>query len=407
MENNDSNKIPDVQPAFPVYLLNQPVQAKLNYFRDLKITHPILTQTFEELWESTNYYNEGSLILLFGPTGVGKTTIMELLEKRVLEEMKDELVNDRERIPLVKAEIAGPTSGKFDWKDFYKEMLRGLAEFSIDNRVNFSRWENPQQPCLPLGNLTQSYDAVANDNRSTESRLRTSVEQALAHRRPKVVLLDEAQHLTALSTGRKLLDQQNVIKSLANRTAITHALFGSYELMTFRNLNGQLARRTVNIHFPRYLHTSKRDFRDFEKTIWNFQKQLPLEKEPDLLSQKEQLYEGCLGCIGILKNWLYRALVAALSANSKTLTDYHLEQSRLDDVKLVKILKECLEGETKLNSDRNEAQKELKKLLYTVPLSPTAQGDMKAKGKKNTKKGSQSVGLRRPWRDEVGRRKAV
>jgi hypothetical protein len=229
----------------------------------------------------------------------------------------------------------------------------------------------------------------------------------LAHRRPKVVLLDEAQHLTALSTGRKLLDQQNVIKSLANRTAITHALFGSYELMTFRNLNGQLARRTVNIHFPRYLHTSKRDVRDFEKTVWNFQKQLPLEKESDLLSQKEELYEGCLGCVGILKNWLYRALVSALAVNSKTLSKYHLEQSRLDDVKLVKILKECLDGETKLIDDRNNAQSELKKLLYTTAPSPNAQRDVKVKSHKNPEKGFQTVGQRKPWRDEVGRRKAL
>jgi ABC-type nitrate/sulfonate/bicarbonate transport system ATPase subunit len=407
MENNELIKNREAQQAFPMELLNQSVEAKLDYFRNLKITHPILTQVFEELWESTNYYNEGSLILLFGPTGVGKTTIMELLEKRILEEMKNELLNDKERIPLVKAEIAGPTSGKFDWKDFYKEILRGLAEFSIDHRVDLSKWENPHQPWLPLDNLRQSYSAVANDNRSTESRLRTSVEQALKHRRPKVVLLDEAQHLTALSTGRKLLDQQNVIKSLANRTEITHALFGSYELMTFRNLNGQLARRTVNIHFPRYLHTSKRDFRDFEKTVWNFQKQLPLEKEPDLMSQTEQLYEGSLGCIGILKNWLYRALVAALSAKSETLTGYHLEQSRLDDVKLVKILKECLNGETRLVNDRNEAQDELKKLLYTASPSSAPQRDVKFKSKKNPEKGFQPVGQRRPWRDEVGKRKAV
>jgi DNA polymerase III delta prime subunit len=150
MENNSLLKNSDIRSAFPAELLNQSIEARLNYFRGLKITHPILTQTFEELWESANYYNEGSLILLFGPTGVGKTTIMELLEKRILEGMKEELLNDKERLPLVKVEIAGPTSGKFDWKDFYKEILRGLAEFSIEHRVNFSKWENPHQLQLPL-----------------------------------------------------------------------------------------------------------------------------------------------------------------------------------------------------------------------------------------------------------------
>jgi energy-coupling factor transporter ATP-binding protein EcfA2 len=382
----------------PSEILSQPMQSKLNYFRNQKISHPKLDKAFDELWEAVKSYNDGSLILLYGPTGVGKTTIMNFIEKKILQEIKDELLIDRERIPLVKVEIAGPSAGKFDWKDFYKEVLRELAEFSIDNRVDFSKWQNPQQSVLPFDNFKQMYSVLANDNKSTESRLRNSVEQALRHRRPKVVLLDEAQHLTALSSGRKLLDQQNVIKSLANRTNTTHALFGSYELLLFRDLNGQLARRTVNIHFQRYRKNST-DLQDFEETIWNFQNELPLEKQPDLVSEVNYLYNGCLGCIGILKDWLYRALVKALSENNETMTKQHLERTKLEEIKLLKILGECLDGENRIIKEKQETSKKLSELLDGPVVLDNGIKVMKKQYSGRTRRG---VGVRNPTRDPIG-----
>lgn len=385
--------------VFPPELLNDSNEAKLKYFQNLKINHPILSQSFEELWEAVKSYNDGSLILLFGPTGVGKTTIMQLLEKRLLEELKDELVLDREMIPLVKAEIMGASTRKFDWKDFYREILLKLSEFSIDNRVDFAKWETPRQPWLPFDNTGQSYKGVADDSRSTESRLRTSVEQSLRHRRPKVVLLDEAQHLTALSTGRSLLDQQNVIKSLANRTQTTHALFGSYELMSFRDLNGQLARRTVNIHFRRYVNTSKQDMKDFENIVWNFQQQLPLEESSDLLSLTQYLYEGSFGCVGILKDWLFRSLVKLFSGQGRILTKEHLEMTKLDEIKLVKIAQECINGERKLEQEKKEATAKLYVLLGYSQVKNDGSKIIKPKNGNNK---NRLVGVRKPFRDEVG-----
>jgi hypothetical protein len=60
------------------------------------------------------------------------------------------------------------------------------------------------------------------------------VEQALRYRRPRAVLIDEAQHLFALASGRRLEDQLNVLKSLANRSNTVHVLFGTYELLRVR-----------------------------------------------------------------------------------------------------------------------------------------------------------------------------
>lgn len=377
-------------------LISPADRVKLKNFRDMRINHPILRQSFDELWEAVNNYNDGSLILLFGSSGVGKTTVLELLEKKFRQELKAELKNDREIIPLVRMEIMGASNRKFDWKDFYREILEKLSEFSIDNRVDHTKWEKTHQPWLPFDTAGLEYKNVANDTRSTESRLRKAVEKALLHRRPKVILLDEAQHLTALSTGRSLLDQQNVIKSLANRTGTTHALFGTYELMAFRDLNGQLARRTVNVHFRRYVNTSKNDFRDFEEVIWNFQQQLPVDEPADLLPLTKYLYEGCFGCIGILKNWLYQALCRSFSGTERTLTKTHLEQTRVEDVKLLKIAQECVDGERGLRSEKTEAKAKLHDLLgYKQIVNGNNAGKTKTKG-------TRLPGVRNPCRDAVG-----
>ena len=88
--------------------------------------------------------------------------------------------------------------------------------------------------------------------RAAGSEYHHAVERALRFRRPVAVLIDEAQHLARMGSGRRLSDQLDVIKSIANCTGTVHVLLGTYELLAFRNLSAQLSRRSIDIHFPRY-----------------------------------------------------------------------------------------------------------------------------------------------------------
>jgi hypothetical protein len=56
-------------------------------------------------------------------------------------------------------------------------------------------------------------------------------------------------------------------------------------------------------------------------------------------------FEGCLGCIGILKQWLVRALYRALREEASSLTRTHLEQSVLPDAKWARIRADARSGE--------------------------------------------------------------
>ena len=63
-------------------------------------------------------------------------------------------------------------------------------------------------------------------------------------------MIDEAQHLGKIASGRRLLDQLDVIKSIANQTKTVHVLFGTYDLLAFRNLNGQLSDEVSTFTLP-------------------------------------------------------------------------------------------------------------------------------------------------------------
>jgi len=97
-------------------------------------------------------------------------------------------------------------------------------------------------------------------------------------------LIDEAQHLFTLASGRRLEDQLNVLKSLANRSNTVHVLFGTYELFRVRNLSGQLSRRSIDIHFPRYDAAKASDRRTFARILQTFAEQMPLAESPDLVT---------------------------------------------------------------------------------------------------------------------------
>jgi hypothetical protein len=92
------------------------------------------------------------------------------------------------------------------------------------------------------GSLAASIPRFMPPSKVVSTEYRYAVEQAVRYRRPIAVMIDEAQHLGKIPSGRRLLDQLDVVKSIANQTKTLHVLFDTYDLRAFRNLNGQLSR---------------------------------------------------------------------------------------------------------------------------------------------------------------------
>lgn len=199
-----------------------------------------------------------------------------------------------------------------------------------------------------------------------------------------------------MSSGRRLQDQLDTIKSLANITNVIHVLIGTYELLPFVNLSAQLSRRTIDIHFSRYQIESKEDIIAFQSVINTFQKHLPLKVEPDLLNYWDFIYERTIGCIGIMKNWLERCLSDALNQNMKTIDYDLLKKHALSIEKAHKMATEATEGESIFENDEEKR----KRLQIILGLDSLNCSDDNKKNKKTRNKAK--VGLRNPSRDKVG-----
>jgi hypothetical protein len=134
----------------------------------------------------------------------------------------------------------------------------------------------------------------------------------------------------------------------------------------------------------------------FKNVVLTFQQQLPLDAQPDLVALWDLLYERSVGCIGLLKEWLDRALIATLKEGCATMALRHLEATALTASQCEKIAVEAHEGEAQLSSG-NQVQSRLRVLLGLADQSDASQ-PREPLGR-NT---HQQVGRRKPKRDQVG-----
>jgi len=383
----DKNK----DQGFPRALLKQPDSARYHYFRSYTVAHPKLRDANENLSDAIKEAIPDSLIFVFGPAGTGKTTLRLRTEQRITSDMLPELNEDPGRFPVVGINAKPPDSGNFSWKEFYKSILKKLDEPCINHKIK----PNTQRARVNAHNPNPL---------SPPAEFREAAENAIKHRRPATLLIDEAQHLAKMSSGRKLQDQLDSIKSLASAIEIPVVLIGTYELLSLRNLSAQLSRRGVDVHFRRYRAEHSDEIKAFKNVLWSFQNHLPLHAQPDLVGQWDYLYERSVGCVGVLKDWLTRALFKSLKDGGRVLSQKHLEKGALSVSQCEKMLAEAIEGEALLD-DSQEDRARLRRLMgleakLTIPNQNGNKASTEDLRLPNPRK--RKPGERNPKRDPIG-----
>lgn len=365
--------------------------ARLHEFSSFTLAHPHLVEAREALMSALGTCAGNTIIFVVGPTGVGKTTLRLKIEHDLGANQKEQLLHDRERLPVVSVEASAPDTGNFSWREHFRRLLEAMREPLIDCKLD--RRGKP----WGLGRPTFPFDP---NPRVSGAEYQHSVEQALRYRRPAAVLIDEAQHLAKMNSGRRLLDQLDVIKSIANCTNIPHILIGTYDLLAFRNLNGQLARRSIDIHFWRYRAERSSDAAIFRNIVRSFEAKLPLKDSPDLVNVWEYLYERSIGCVGVLKEWLNRAVAIALERGHKRIEMKDLEHCALEVSRCEKIASECWEGETRIDASPERAQ-QLRTRLGIARDSVDSSGGAPVSSPRQS--AHRRPGIRSPRRDLIGK----
>ena len=385
---------------FPLELLDASKKQRLDYYDNYTMAHPLLDKAFEALKPLIRHCGETQLILIVGPTGVGKTKLRQLAEKWIIEELWESIQTNPGHIAVANVEAVLQKSGLFNAKDHLKRCLYALhePEVFIKNKINYG----------VDGVYRTEEGKLAIKSRILETDLGWALEQALKHRHPQIFFIDEAHHMLTVASGRKLTEVPEAIKSLSNRTGVLHGLIGTYKMLDLNDIGDQLSRRSIYIHLPRYDAKYSEDIEDWQSIIWNFQTQIPIKEEPDFESHWEYLYARSLGCVGILKNWTRNAFADAIEEDANTVTLKHLEQRALAVGQCKEILKKIQEGEERyeqIEGDFNELHNALGLNLEPISrknkLSKSSEKNSEAEADSPSKK-NKNVGLRKPTRDPIG-----
>lgn len=420
MARHHATDAPHGPQRFDRALLAQPVAARIAYF-DQRVTvlHPRQEQAYLELWRIVQQPVGLKEVFLVGPSGVGKTTLLRKLTGAMIARAMPDLLRSPGDIPLCAVTAEGAHAGVFNWGRLFEDILAGLAEPHVAAKID---------PDRVAAKLTHwGPHRVSLGRKPTVDALRHAVEHALQQRHLQAVCIDEAHHVAKVGTGRRLKDHADCLKSLADRSGTVFVLLGTYELLALRKQGDQLSRRTRTIHFPRYHSDCVAEVEVFKRCLLTFEHYLPVEEPPSLLTEWEYLFDRSVGCIGTLKDWLVRALSAALhevvrdqegevryaddgtplTTPAVTVTRAHLEQTALPVDDCLNIATLANLGEVELEATADDADA-LHTLLF-APL-PTAPDGRQRAGPRPHPIGTASAhrlgrhpGARTPHRDPVGR----
>lgn len=271
------------------------------------IDHTRITDCLSEVLSGVRHSQSRKVIFVTGPTGVGKSTLKGIADEELNSEFAQLLADDAGAIPVLSMDLMSSEVGSFSWKDFYLRAAIAAHEPFIEYK----------RPYKGRARLLLPHEIPR--DRATWT-LRHVYENLLIHRRVKVVLLDEGQHLAKVPSGHRLLDQIDCLKSLADTTGTVHVLFGTYDVMALQEASAQIGRRSRVIHFSAYDRSVAADRESFVRSLKALLELMPLPCDPDVLEAHDHLLQRSVGCIGILKEWLAAAAAEAVARRLATVS---------------------------------------------------------------------------------------
>ena len=360
----------------------RPVAEILAEFQNYVFSHPAAKDAFRDICAALGATSSPQIIILTGPTGVGKSTLVKATSNRLLQHYEDRMIAEPDFVPLVTVNAVPPNSNTFNWKDFYIRLLTGQSEPLVDRKLVI-----PRQSSLFLDHPLETSFM----QRSTTDALRRSMEECLRFRKSRVMIIDEAHHMMLVGNRQRLECMFESLKSLTIETGMTILLVGTYKLLEILEQSGQLTRRSQVVNFPRYDMRNSKDRENFRKVLRFLEQKLSAYVLTRLDEQADYFYQKSAGCIGILKDWLERCLEYALQENVSVIDAAFAERFALKNRGLLTIIEEACLGEIKLTDVGDE------RLLDVL-----TNGVLLARDDHEVSRKRPRPGKRNPKRDPVG-----
>lgn len=179
------------------------VEALKERFRQAAITHRLLEHADQAIMRALAEPAGFAFVLLYGPTGVGKSKMLAVLADRINRAAPASEgfpltswihQQSHTQVPLLLIEARPPDGSAFNRAYYYKSILTLLGERTYQQQVQIDiHAEQAASKRRPLRGKAAQFNDVP--------ELREAAEEAMCRHGVRVILLDEAHHLLYTGAG--------------------------------------------------------------------------------------------------------------------------------------------------------------------------------------------------------------
>lgn len=355
-------------------------------FKRVTVKHRLQTETLELALFMLELSPNCDIVNLVGPTGIGKSFLQARVIASVHEDERADMEANPDLVPIIRTHALAAGHRSFDWKSLYRGALLELGDPFADERKALAK------STIGGESLTSDVQNGAERKRArfdyagesrTASELRMFLEREFRRRQTRIWIIDEAQHLVFGGKSGQPGDQFDVLKSIAQNAGVKLMLAGPHEMESGLGSSSQLARRSVTIHFARYDNTDVEDMKSFAGVVMTLFKKMDVAGYPAVKENVSFLYSGCVGCVGLLKDWLAKAYGLALRDQTDdtkaALTLDHLRAARLSIDSMQTIMHDIRQEEERSKASPSDADYE--KIVSGLAIKTTAPKRYRIKSK--------------------------
>jgi hypothetical protein len=373
------------------------IKKLVDAFMDVTVKHMLQEQAHEAIDFACSDNPSASIVVLAGPTGVGKSTLLSKFAEEYLRHWAPEMAADATLRPIMYSIAVASGHRGFDWKRLFKDASANLDDpFAYQrNRRGPRKGEPPRRPSSRLPGESLSAAVI-----------REELEAEIMKCESRIWIIDEAQHVIRGGRSGAPGDQLDVLKSLAQTAGTKLLLCGTYNLPDYMVGSGQLSRRNSVIRLNRYRWTDPTERRVFANVVNALLKRLPDgTNHPDVKANLQFFYLRTLGCVGILKEWIARAFAKQLANGDSALTLRHLQLTRLTANQIATINQEVIDGEVRYGEGSDELDDALKRSILrgVTAFKRTPETVITPARVRSGPRQPRRVGERTPGRDPVSR----
>lgn len=370
---------------FLTTLRNPAIRQRLAAFKASVVPHRRLDEVREAVLRQVVCPDDATITAVCGPTSVGKSTLCSLIAddlRRVCEPSAEGT------IPVVEMHCPDPRlRGGYDMeRDHWEALLGTVGDPFVDSH---------HCPDDAAERRQAGKEKHTSGRRSSPRDLRKAGQSYLELLGTRFLLADEAHHIAIVSTDQRAIAHMHTLKVFGDTTGVQQVLFGTEALLPLLRRGGELTRRAAEVFFDTYRFDRDDDVAAFSEAFCHLSRLLPCDDPDSFEAKLEEVFEGSLGSVGLLKDQMTRALFRALVAGRNEVTYGDLREEIMRETRLEEISAGIKEFRNFV--ERSASMDDIRRVLGMKSSSRS-----KRSTKKSASKNSRPPGQRNPTRDPVG-----